>query len=138
VHRAIGAARQRFAEHLAGASGARRARHHLSAVLLTQSKRLFERVRIRLVHLEAGVLLADPAPGVIHPRLPLLHGHLLDTDRDPHWRLGDWRLGDWVEIWRLDEWVMAITLSPILVHPPAREIAYRAISNNCCGLLMSY
>ena len=60
VDRAVGAARERLADHLLHARRARRADDHLAAVLLAQAQRLLERVGVRLVHLVADVLLADP------------------------------------------------------------------------------
>ena len=57
---AIGAARERFADHLRDARRPGRADDDFAAVLLLEPQRLFERVGVRLVQLEAGVLLADP------------------------------------------------------------------------------
>ena len=85
VDRAVGAARQRLADDLRDARRPGRADDHLAAVLLLQPQRLFERVGVRLVHLEAGVLLADPGLGVVQARLPLAGGDLFDADGDFHW-----------------------------------------------------
>ena len=57
---AVGAAGERLADHLGGAGRAGRADDDLAAVLLLQPQRLFERVGVGLVQLEAGVLVADP------------------------------------------------------------------------------
>jgi hypothetical protein len=54
VDGAVGAAGQRLAHHLRRAGRAGRADHHLAAVLLLQAQRLFERVGVGLVELEAG------------------------------------------------------------------------------------
>ena len=71
VNGAIGAARQRLAQHLGHARGSGRADDHFPAVLLLQAQALFERVRVRLVHLVAGVLLADPACRLVDAGLPV-------------------------------------------------------------------
>ncbi len=71
VDRAIGAARQRLANHLLHARGPGRADHHLAAVLLAQPQALLERVGIGLVHLVGHVLLANPRLVVVQTRLPL-------------------------------------------------------------------
>ena len=60
VDGAIGAARQRLADHLRRARRPGRADDDLAAVLLLEPQRLFERVGVGLVELEAGVLVADP------------------------------------------------------------------------------
>ena len=84
VDGAIGAARQRLAKHLRDARRPGRADDHLAAVLLLEPQRLLERVGVRLVHLVAGVLLANPGLGVVQPRLPVAGGDLLDADGDLH------------------------------------------------------
>src|SRR5213083_2112284 len=58
--------------------------HHLSTVFLLQPERFFERVRVGLVHLEAGVLVANPRPGVVQARMPLAGGNLFDADGNFH------------------------------------------------------
>ena len=52
VDGAVGATRQRLAQHLGHARRAGRAHDHFAAVLLLEPQALFERVRVRLVHLE--------------------------------------------------------------------------------------
>ena len=84
VNRAVGAAGQRFADHLLHARRAGRADHHFAAVLLAQAQRLFERVGVGLVHLVADVLLANPRLVVVQARLPLARGHLLDANGNFH------------------------------------------------------
>ncbi len=84
VQRAVGAARQRLANHLLDAGWSGRADHDLAAQLLTEPQRFLERIGVRLVHLEAGVLLADPGLVVGETRLPLARGDLLDADGDLH------------------------------------------------------
>jgi len=84
VNRAIGAARERFTDDLGHARRPGRADHHLAAVLLLQAERFFERVGVRLVHLERGVLLADPGFRFVEAGLPLARGDLFDADRDLH------------------------------------------------------
>ena len=74
VDGAIGAARERFADDLRHARRPGGTDDHLAAVLLLQPQRLFERVGVRLVHLEAGVLLADPGLVVVEARLPVAGG----------------------------------------------------------------
>src|SRR5262249_9574341 len=56
----------------------------LAAVLLLQTQRLLERIGVGLVHLEAGVGLANPGLLVVQAGLPLARGHLLDADRSFH------------------------------------------------------
>ena len=68
VDGAVGAARERLANHLRGARGPGRADHDLAAVLLLEAQRLFERVGVGLVQLEAGVLVANPRLRLVHPR----------------------------------------------------------------------
>jgi hypothetical protein len=85
----VGTARQRFAQHLRRARWPGRADNDVAAMLLTQTKRLFECVRVRLVHLEAGILLTNAAPGLVDARLPLAGRNLLDA----HGYLHDSRMG---------------------------------------------
>ena len=49
-----------------------------------EAQRLFERVGVGLVQLEAGVLVADPGLLVVHAQLPLARHDLLDADGDFH------------------------------------------------------
>ena len=84
VNRAVGAARQRLANHLLHPRRPCRADDHLAAVLLAQAQRLLERIGVRLVHLVADVLFADPGLVVAQARLPLAGGDLLDADGDLH------------------------------------------------------
>src|SRR5689334_9022914 len=84
MNRAVGAARQRFANHLLNARRTGRADDHFPAVLLAEPQRLFERIGVRLVHLVADVLLADPGLVVVEPGLPLAGGDLFDADGDLH------------------------------------------------------
>ena len=86
VQRAIGAARERLANHLLHARRAGRAHHHLAAVLLAQPQALLERIRVRLVHLVTDILVANPGLVVVETRLPLAGRNLLDTDSDFHGR----------------------------------------------------
>src|SRR6185436_19520221 len=81
---AIGAARQRLADHLGDARRPGRADDHFAAVLLLEPERLLERVGVGLVHLEAGVLVADPGFVVVEAGLPLAGGDLLDADGNFH------------------------------------------------------
>ncbi len=80
----IGAARQRLADDRLHAGRSGRADHHFARVLLPQPQRLFERVGIGLVHLVAGVLLANPGLRVIQTWLPFAGRDLLDTNRYLH------------------------------------------------------
>ena len=84
VDGAIGAARERFANHLCHARGPGRADHDFAVMLFLEPQRLFERVRVGLVHLEAGVLIADPGASLVETRLPVSRRNLFDADRDAH------------------------------------------------------
>src|SRR5215213_4133755 len=84
MDRAIGATRQRFAQHLCRASRTGRDHDHFPAVLFLQSQRLFERIRVRLVQLEAGVLITDPGLAFVDAELPLAGHDLFDADSDLH------------------------------------------------------
>src|SRR5688572_10679749 len=84
MNRAIGAARQRFADHLLHARRTRGAHHHFAAMLLAQAQRLFERIGVGLVHLVADVLVADPRLVVVQAWLPLARWDLFDADCDLH------------------------------------------------------
>jgi hypothetical protein len=53
-------------------------------VLLLQAQRLFERVGVRLVHLERSVLFADPGFRIVEAGLPLAGGDLFDANGDLH------------------------------------------------------
>ena len=87
VNRAIGAARQRFAQHLGDPRRAGRADDDLAALLFLETQRLLERVGVRLVHLVAGVLVADPGAVVVQARLPVAGRDLFDADGDFHMEL---------------------------------------------------
>ena len=84
VNGAIGPAREGLPDHLCRACGTGRADDHLAAVLLLETQALLERVRVGLVHLEAGVALANPGFRVVQAGLPLARGDLLDADGDFH------------------------------------------------------
>src|SRR5262249_3231095 len=71
-------------KHLRASRWSGRAHDNLTAMLLTQAERFFERVCIRLVHLEACILLANSTTRVVDPRLPLTRRNLLDADSDLH------------------------------------------------------
>src|SRR5688572_24705318 len=79
---AVGAARQRFANHLLHARRAGGTDHHLAAVLLAQPQRLLERIGVGLVHFIADILIANPGLGVVEAWLPLARGNLFDADRN--------------------------------------------------------
>ena len=98
---AIGAAGERFANHLGDPRGSCRADDHLAAVLLLEAQRFFERVGVRLVHLEAGVLIANPGLGVVQPGLPVPGGDLLDADGNLH--LVIWSSGYLVIDWSIEQ-----------------------------------
>ena len=59
--------------------------HHFAGVLLLQPQRFLERVGVRLVQLEAGVLIANPGLRVVDAKLPLPGDDLFDADGDFHW-----------------------------------------------------
>ena len=88
VDRPVRAAGERLTDHLLHARGAGRTDHDFSTVLLAQPQCLFERVGVRLVHLVADVLLANPRLVVLEARLPLAGGHLFDADGDLHMMVG--------------------------------------------------
>ncbi len=81
---AIRTSSKRLTEYLCASRWSGRAHDNLAAMLLTQAKRLLERVGIRLVHLEACILLTNSTTCVIDPRLPLARRNLLDADGDVH------------------------------------------------------
>ena len=94
MNRAVGPARQRFAEHLSRSSGSGRADHDFPAMLLAQPQRLLERVRVGLVHLEAGVLFANRPSALVDARLPLARGHLFEADSNLHFCIVDFLIAD--------------------------------------------
>src|SRR5690606_10601446 len=57
---------------------------HLSAVLLLEAQRFFERVGVGLVRLPARVRVANPGLRVVDAQLPLARHDLLDTNRNLH------------------------------------------------------
>src|SRR5207249_956004 len=84
MNRAVGPARQRFADDLGHARRASRADDDFAGVLFLEAERFFERVSVRLVQFVAGVLLANPDSGFVEARLPLARGYLFDADGDFH------------------------------------------------------
>jgi len=80
VNGSIGTPRQRFANHLRRSRRARRHDDDFAGVLLFQAQRLFERVGVRLVELEARVLIANPGLGVVDSKLPLPRHDLFDSN----------------------------------------------------------
>src|SRR5581483_3240239 len=78
------AARQRFANHLRDPRRSTRADDDFAAVLFLEAQRFFERVRIRFVHLEAGIAFADPGLRVVQTRLPFARRNLFDADGNFH------------------------------------------------------
>ena len=84
LNRAVGAPRQRLANHLLDPRRPGRADDHFPAMLLAEPQRLLQRIGVRLVHLVADVLLADPRLVVGKPRLPLAGGDLLDANSYLH------------------------------------------------------
>src|SRR5262245_23950974 len=81
---AIGAACKRFAKNLRCTGRTSRAGHDVAAVTFAKPERFLERVGVRFVHLEAGILLADASASLVDPRLPLARRHLLDAHGDVH------------------------------------------------------
>src|SRR3954454_21730838 len=84
MDRTVRAACQGLADHLGRTRGSGRTHHHFAAVLLLETQRLFERVRVRLVQLEAGILIADPGLGFVDAKLPLPRDDLFNADGDLH------------------------------------------------------
>src|SRR5690349_11196075 len=84
MNRAVCTAGQRLADHLSRPRRSSRHDNDFAGVLLFETKRLFERVGVRLVQLEAGILVADPALVLVNAKLPLSGDNLFDTDGDFH------------------------------------------------------
>ena len=84
VNRTIGAAGQRLAQHLGHARRSGADDEHLTAVLLAQAQRLFERVGVGLVQLPARVSVADPGLRLVDADLPFAGDDLLDADGNSH------------------------------------------------------
>jgi hypothetical protein len=80
VNRAIGAARQRFTQHLRHARRPADTTTTSPPCFFTQPQRFFERVRVRLVQFPAGVLIAHPGLRLIDAHLPLAGDDLFDAD----------------------------------------------------------
>src|SRR5258708_26757759 len=80
----LGAARQRLANDRLHAGRSGRADHHFAGVLFPQPQRLLQRVGIGLVHLVAGVLLANPRLLIVQAWLPFAGRDLLDADCNLH------------------------------------------------------
>src|SRR4051812_17781370 len=85
MDRAIGAPSQRLTQHLGRTGRTCRTHDDFTVVLLAKPQCLFERVRIGLVHLVAGILLAHASTRVVDARLPFPDGNLLDADGNFHW-----------------------------------------------------
>ena len=79
MNRAVRPACQRFPDHLGHTRGTRRTHDHLTTVLLLQTQRFLQRVGVRLVHLEAGVLILHPHSGFVDAERPLPRHDLLDA-----------------------------------------------------------
>ena len=79
MDRAIGAARQRLANHLGRTRRPGAADHDLSAVLLLQPQRFLERVGVRLIQFEAGVGITNPGLLIVDAQLPLAGHDLFDA-----------------------------------------------------------
>ena len=76
----VRAAGERLANHLRRTRWPGGYDHDFAAVLLLQAQRLFERVGVRLVQLEAGILIANPGLRLVDAQLPLAGDDLFDTD----------------------------------------------------------
>ena len=77
-------ASKRFANHLLHARRSGRAHDDFAAMLFAQTQTLFERIRVRLIHLVGDILLADPRAIVVQAGLPFTRRDLLDSDGDLH------------------------------------------------------
>jgi len=84
MDRPVRSTRERFPDDLLNTRRARGTHDDFSAVLLAQSQRLFQGVRVGLVQLVAGVLFANPRPRLVDAGLPLARRDLLDADGDLH------------------------------------------------------
>ena len=84
VDGAVGALGQSFADGLRRARRSGAQRDHFAAVLFLQLQRLFQRVRIRLVDLEAQIVLLNPAAVRVDAELRIAHRNLLDGDNYFH------------------------------------------------------
>src|SRR3954470_5879260 len=91
MNRAIGAAGKRLADDLRRARGTSRDDDDLAGVLLFEPQRLFECVRIRLVQLEARVLIANPCLRFIDTQLPFARHDLFDADGYLHFPVASCR-----------------------------------------------
>ena len=84
VDGAVGTARQCLAQHLRDAFGSDGAHDDLAAVRLLEAQRLFEGIRVRLVHLVGDVGITNPGARVVDARLPVASWNLFDADGDFH------------------------------------------------------
>ena len=82
MNRAVRALRQRFLDGLLHALRAHRKSDYFAAVLFLEAKSFFERVAVRLVHLEADVGFLDPVSGDGQRRV--FRRNLLDAHDDVH------------------------------------------------------
>ena len=79
---AVRALGQRFLDGLLHALGAHGKRDHFAAMFFLQAQSFFERVTIRLVHLESDIGFLDPVSGDGERRV--FGGNLLDTHDNFH------------------------------------------------------
>src|ERR1700736_361252 len=78
---------QRLTNSLRSARGPGAQGNHFARMLLFQLQSFFERVSVRLVHLETDIVLFTPAPACIDVELRIAYGDLLDgTDNFHEWR----------------------------------------------------
>src|SRR4029450_7155046 len=77
---AVGAAGERLTDDLSRTGRSGRAGDNLPPVLFLQPESLFERVGIRLVQLERGIVVPDPRFAVVHAQLPFTRNDLFYAD----------------------------------------------------------
>ena len=80
----IRAAGERLTDHLRRPGRPCRYDDHLAGVFFLETKRLLERIGIRLVQFEARVLIPDPGPGVVDPHLVFAGHDLFDANSYLH------------------------------------------------------
>ena len=82
VNSAVGALGQGFLDGLLHALRAHGERDHFPAVFFLQAQRFFERVTVRLVHLESDIGFLDPVAG--DGQRSVFGGNLLDAHDNFH------------------------------------------------------
>jgi len=84
VDASVGPLGERFAQRGGGPRRAGGHGHHLSPVLFLEPQRLFERVGVRLVHLEGQAIVAHPCRALVKADHGVPRHDLLNADKDIH------------------------------------------------------